>query len=358
MKLGLIAQIRDEIDIIETWLQHVDALFDYVFLVDHQSIDGTGEILKKAVAQRQDWKYFYLDVKTYIQAATSTFVLHEAFTFDLDYLFFLDADEFIDVKDRNELENLLHNRPEITSLADLHWKNCIQHEFDKDFLNFSDLIWIPEQISNHKKIIIPREVYEKYGKDLTIAHGNHSASATSVGPLNTYGIGTLLHVPIRSREQAIKKVILMVIAMQGFKNCPSGRATHIFEILQRIGNNRLTDDEVRGFTITYDKILEDKFSVTEAELIEQNYRLISLNELHIARKESLVLNPVRNEAIFARQLANALTKPEENIPEFIKLKLNNNVIQVDKSDLNPSLPAKVKKNMLSLIRKLRKKLHL
>ena len=68
MKLGLITQIRNEIDIISTFLNHVDSLFDCVFIIDHQSIDGTEEVLKEAVDQRPTWKYYYLDIKTRLQA--------------------------------------------------------------------------------------------------------------------------------------------------------------------------------------------------------------------------------------------------------------------------------------------------
>jgi len=41
MKLAVAALIRNEIDIIGTFLQHIDALFDHVVLMDHGSIDGT-----------------------------------------------------------------------------------------------------------------------------------------------------------------------------------------------------------------------------------------------------------------------------------------------------------------------------
>ena len=349
MKLGLVAQIRDEIDIIETWLNHVDALFDHIYLIDHQSVDGTGELLKQAVSQRPGWDYYFLDVKTKLQAEVSTLVMHEAFTKDLDFLFFLDVDEFIRVRSRAELENLLSDNPEPNMMWDLHWKNCISEDLHEDHFDFESPVYVPEKDSNHKKLIMPGEIYKKYGKELRITYGNHTAFVKSVGRLNSKRIGTILHVPVRSKDQVEKKVILNVIAQRGFKNRMPGRSTHTYEMLRRIADGKLSDDEVRGFTIAYDAIDSRNTRVSVEDLLKQNFKLTTLAELDLARNQSLVLMPVQGKISSLSQIANALNNLEEDIPEYIKLKISDSIITIDNPGMKESVFRKIKSKIIHMI---------
>lgn len=352
MILGVIAQVRDEIDILRPWLQHVDALFDKAFLIDHQSIDGTSEMIKQAVAQRPGWNYYFLDVKTQLQAATATLIMHEAFASGVDYLFFLDGDEFIQVESRAELEGLLVNRPNPLIAADMHWKNCIRKNLSSHPFSFNELLWIPEKISNHKKIILPREQYFKYGHDLRISHGNHSAFTYTGVKLNSECVGTLMHLPIRSRNQAIRKIILTVIAERGFGTRDPKRSEHTYEMLRRIAQGELDDDDIRGFTIAYDNITKTGSGISEAELLDQKYTLTSFEELHVAQSPLLQLDSIPVETVFASQLANALNNLEEKVPDFVKLKLNNGVITIDPSSLQPAISSKIRKLAFSIKSKL------
>lgn len=358
MLLGVIAQVRDEIDILQPWLRHVDALFDKVFLIDHQSIDGTSAMLKQAVAQRPGWNYYLLDVKTQLQAATATLIMHEAFASGVDFLFFLDGDEFIQVENRAELEGLLVNRPNPLIAADMHWKNCIRKDLSSHPFSFDELMWIPEKISNHKKIVLSRTQYSKHGPHLKISHGNHTAFTDTGVKLNSECVGSILHIPIRSRDQAIRKVILTVIAERGFKTRDPMRNVHTYEMLRRIAEGKLEDDDIRGFTIAYDTITKAESRLTEADLREQNYTLASFDDLHIAQSQQLKLSSIHKETIFARQLASALDNLEEKVPGYVKLTLKDGIIRIDPSDLDPTWFKRIKNRGASLIRKVKRKLHL
>lgn len=356
MILGVIAQVRDEIDILQPWLRHVDALFDKVFLIDHQSIDGTGEMLKQAVAQRPGWNYYLLDVKTQLQAAAATLITHEAFASGVDYLFFLDGDEFVQVESRGDLENMLQNRPNPSIAADLHWKNVIRKDLAPLPFSYGELLWIPDKISNHKKIVLPREQYSKYGQNLKISHGNHSAFTDTGVKLSSECVGTLLHVPIRSRDQAIRKVILTVLAERGFKTRDPKRSEHTYEMLSRIAEGELQDDDIRGFTLAYDTITKTGSRIIEADLIEQKYTMNSFNELHIAQSNLLLLDAVIKDTTFARQLANALISFEEKVPDYVKLTLKDGVIQIDPSSLHLSIGSKLKSFASSVKNQIEQKL--
>src|ERR1700733_3710809 len=104
MKLAVAALVRNEIDIIGAFLQHLDALFDYALLMDHNSIDGTDRAIAAACARRAGWTMWHIDAVGYHQAAFSSMaVAHLMQKTDADVVLLLDADEFINVPDRASL---------------------------------------------------------------------------------------------------------------------------------------------------------------------------------------------------------------------------------------------------------------
>jgi hypothetical protein len=105
MKFSLITLIRNEQDILNTFLNHVDALFDEVYLVNHRSLDNTACILKSAVKQRSGWHYFALDLNAHYQKEVSNLLIQHAFNRGANFVFFQDCDEFLQVKDRADSDN-------------------------------------------------------------------------------------------------------------------------------------------------------------------------------------------------------------------------------------------------------------
>lgn len=290
MKLGLIAQLRDEIDIIEAWLRHVDALFDYVFLVDHQSIDGTSEVLKQAVDQRRLWNYFFLKTKAELQGETANLLLHEAFKNNIDYLFFLDADEFVMVETRSELECNLTKWQDHTKVCSLQWKNCIPEEFANKKFSYDTSVWVPMGESLIKKIILPKEVYYSMDKKIFISRGNHTANTPNHNGIPAFKVGNLLHVPIRSREQVVKKVILKILSnFRTSKNISYG-GFQFKDMLEKISKDEITDNDLRGFTLGYEKPRIGLTAVSAEQLSQNDFSLINFSKMRIAYSNGLHLN--------------------------------------------------------------------
>ena len=80
MKLAVASLIRNEIDIIGGFLQHLDALFDYALLMDHGSIDGTDRAIAAACARRPGWDMWHVEPVGYHQTAFNGFALRHCFT--------------------------------------------------------------------------------------------------------------------------------------------------------------------------------------------------------------------------------------------------------------------------------------
>lgn len=334
MKLGLITQIRDGIDMLEVFLKHIDALFDYVFIIDHQSTDGTMEVVKQAVTQRPLWEYYFLDSKTILQAETSNLLMHEAFKKDINFLFFLDVDEFIKVESRAELENRLLTWIDHSTVCCMNWMNCICQSFSNKTFTFQTPIWTPPSESLLKKVIIPRELYFGMEKKVKIQGGNHTALSPAYQTIQKTKIGNLLHIPIISRDQAIKKVIFHVISRRGYKARKPGASFHIYEMLEKIAEGNLSEDDLRGFTIGYERSKLINTGICNSELQQRGYLLETFEKLNIAYSNNLNLCIPEVNLDFDRQVAFALNKLESNIPSNIKLQIMDGVISIDQKSLH------------------------
>mgnify|MGYP001063677222 CR=1 FL=1 len=253
MKLGLITQVRDEIDIIRAFCSHTDALFDRVYLVDHQSVDGTGKYLKSIIAGKPGWRYFFLDSKTKIQTAVGNFVMKQAFEDGVDALFFLDADEFLLAPSRKALEDSVKGLPGDECAGSITWKNCIREEFEPPVFSFNDPLWVPPLESKFAKLVVPRGLYERHHGQIRVTDGNHKLVHTETGgEISSLRIGSMLHVPIRSRDQVVKKVILTVIAYRGYSLRIPGNAFQYYEMLEKIMRGQVSDDDLRGYTLGFE----------------------------------------------------------------------------------------------------------
>jgi hypothetical protein len=198
--------IRDEIDIIEPLLCHLDALFNKVYLLDHKSVDGTTEYLKQAVAQRSEWVYIALEFNGTFQKHVSNILLKRAFADGADFVFYLDADEFIWVKDRQELEASVQRLQDCDSVGYLSWRNCLPFRLNEGNFSFDTRIWLHDRSSIYKKVIISRTLFERLNGNIVVLEGNHIAISSDNDKLEPIDLGLLIHIPIRSKKQAEKKL--------------------------------------------------------------------------------------------------------------------------------------------------------
>ena len=339
MKLGLITQIRNEIDLIGTFIDHVDSLFDRVYLIDHQSIDGTENVLKQAAANRPEWKYFYLDIKAKVQSEVSNLLIPQIFADGVDYLFFLDADEFIDVRSRQELEIQLQNWSDGSTVGVLNWKNCICDDLGYKQFSEHTSFWIPAKESNFQKIIISKELFDNLGKKVVVSQGHHNAFDIQGNAIPGTKIGSLIHIPIRSLAQAEKKVIQASIAYTGFSYNIPGNNFQYYEMLDKIANGKITDDDVRGFTIGFERPGIQNSAVSLAELAKRGYTVASLESREVALSSALHLQVINKEIPLSRLVALILNKLEQELPVDVPLSLEGNTICIDENRLNLSCEA-------------------
>lgn len=117
--------VRNEIDIIDVWVAHLHAVFDRVIIYDHLSTDGTRQRLHELAKRYPKLELREYDEPGYNQSGLMTAVFHEiAAASRRGWMFFLDADEFIMVEDRQKFLELLDRHRAATTI-NLTWSNAL-----------------------------------------------------------------------------------------------------------------------------------------------------------------------------------------------------------------------------------------
>src|SRR5947208_11559468 len=112
MLLCAAAIVRNEADIIEAFVRHNLALLDHLAVVDHGSFDGTSEILAMLVQEGLPLSLIRDERIGYFQPEMITPLVRDLLRrANADFVFVLDADEFLKTPSRNVLEQLLMRVP-------------------------------------------------------------------------------------------------------------------------------------------------------------------------------------------------------------------------------------------------------
>ena len=127
LRLSAAVMFRNENDIILPFLRQCAELFDELFVADIQSTDGTSEIVHSFSDPRLKIRIYDVDRQEKFQSALMNRLSREAFAQGADWVFLLDADEFLDIGSRVELEQYL--REVGCDLLLLPWINLVPTKY-------------------------------------------------------------------------------------------------------------------------------------------------------------------------------------------------------------------------------------
>lgn len=200
MRIASFTMARNEASIIGPFSDQLNALVDVPVLLDHGSTDGTDRLFLEQVEMG---RLYRLESTGYPQAEVANFFTHLLFEeFGVDYLFFLDCDEFLPFESRDEL---LASLPE-QGYGELRWRNCHFEEPDLE-VPFHGRISCLRQLSAYPKVSFSRGFLER-NPNLTVTQGYHSliGLAAPKTPVSLSSTG-LLHFPVPFREKYIAKIL-------------------------------------------------------------------------------------------------------------------------------------------------------
>jgi hypothetical protein len=200
--------VRDESSIIDAWLDHSEAIFDFVYVIDHGSEDGTYQRLLDRARGRPSMVVFrYLDAAFAKREALRQSCDHALVYTDAEWFFHLDPDEFFPYS-REEIGARLTNALS-SGIALFVWRNCYLANPTSIFGTADGFRQIrPSTIG---KVAVHRTIASDPYYEVTLGahsvwHGRHGAVSAKV-------VGELHHFPIRSPEQLWRKVLT------GTRNC-------------------------------------------------------------------------------------------------------------------------------------------
>lgn len=335
MKLFAYSKIRNEIDIIEPFLLHLDALFDKIYLLDHKSKDGTTEILKSAVKQRPGWEYIYLDFNGYFQKEASNFMIRKAFKEGADFLFVLDADEFLFVKNRIDLERRLKELIDFPGVGKFLFRGVIPSDITIEKYTPDTEFWIAPSRSKIPKVVIPRKTYESFNHNITVIEGNHEARDINGYCIKTKDLGDIVHFYERSREQFERKFIIGTMAIMANGNRNPLDAGDYFRNVKAIANHENISS-----------------SALESELINSGFQKVSLARLNVPFSNTLSFDTTNRKSSLAILVADALVNYQVEFMNNAELVLSDGIMKIVPSVI-PHKP-KFFNNLLNTFRGWRK----
>ncbi len=276
MRLFGVTMVRNEADIIESFVRHNLGVLDGLVVVDHDSIDGTAEILAKLQAEGLPLRVARDADPAYRQSETMTALAREALTRDAaDFVFALDADEFLKVESRSDLEATLAEVP-VGMHAAMHWLTYVPDAFDDDAGGFGPgHLWWRLKTERRKvmKVVASHALLERQSD--FIATGNHAVLSR---PLSNALPQALLrreavalgHCPVRGRAQLEGKIIVGHLA-RSLANLPSPYKNDLYKELRAGGT--FDGERLRQIACNFMLPREKWQRVEEIELVEDPVRL-------------------------------------------------------------------------------------
>ena len=215
MKLWGVAMVRNEADIIEAFVRHNLSVLDGLAIVDHGSTDATPEILAALSAEGLPLRIEVDAELEFRQADIITRLTRRILaTTDADFIFLLDADEFLKVPSRDRLEAALASLPPGVHAVQ-EW-----HTYVPDFsraLDPASLIRSARRVRHglepRYRAVVSRDFLQT---PTLIAEGNHLV-VRRVGAENhpkiqharlTVDESAVAHIPIRSAAQFGAKIAI------------------------------------------------------------------------------------------------------------------------------------------------------
>jgi Glycosyl transferase family 2 len=211
MKLVLTVLARDEADVIDAQIAyHLNAGVDFVIATDNNSRDGTREILETYA--REGYLHLIHEPAEGLRQGdwVTRMARLAASQFGADWVINTDADEFWWPR-RGSLKEVLTAVPPRYGIVHAFWRCFVPRPDDDQF--FADRMTI--RLSQHAPINDPSSVYRPVTKvahradpDVVVGRGNHGLIDSPLLALTTWYPIEVLHFPLRSHAQWLRKVEL------------------------------------------------------------------------------------------------------------------------------------------------------
>lgn len=239
MRLVAVSIVKNEADIIEPFVRHTLAWVDHHLVFDHDSTDGTREILGALQREGLPVTLFRDEAVGHLQQARSNHLTRlAAQVHGADWVLPLDADEILTGLDRTKLEQSLGalDGGQSVSLPLLDY--CPTTDDDATVINpVLRLRHCQAQSSRTRKIFIPRRL--ALDPDLTAGKGSHALyRGPDILPDRPLPAEyQLAHLALRSPQHQLLRVVRAELQRQS-----RGRAAAGLDVHYRLGYQLLAEN--------------------------------------------------------------------------------------------------------------------
>ena len=254
MKIAAVTMVKNECDIIELFIKINSKYFDHFFILDHFSTDGTARIIKQIQNLGYPVTYMPLLDKIYNQASITTAEVRRVASLNIyDYIMAIDADEFIYSESPEFFRKMLASSVNPDGIGSVPWVTYCPVKMD--YFNVSAPLYSSFQARKFEPVQYYKVILgNTFARRCSVAMGNHSAKSRTYkrDTVKLSGI-QLQHVPVRSKEQIIRKAILGSHAFSMTKDRKKGEGFHwdVMADLIRKNGYSLSNADFFNLSINY-----------------------------------------------------------------------------------------------------------
>lgn len=283
-KILSVSMVKNEIDIIESFVRYNLNIFDGMIIQDNNSTDGTLETLKLLKNEGLPIFIFEDEDESFDQTRKTNILLLKAIDeFRADIIVPLDADEFL-ISTKNNNPRIILEKIDENEIYYAKWRtyvpNFSENENEK-FIPSRIKFCREEHVEEFYKVIFTTNFVKKHNAE--ISKGNHElffeeTDDTFVKKIKNNDL-RIAHFPIRSCDQIVSKVLVGWTNALSSLDRQEGDSFHLKEMYDKIKENKIENEDIIHFAKEYSlinknqtiNIVENPIDLSFCENIEMKY---------------------------------------------------------------------------------------
>lgn len=328
-----ISMVKNEMDIIESFVRYNANIFDGMIILDNGSTDNTLKILQLLKSEGLPLYIFEDEEQEFEQFTKRNQLLLKAFNeFEADIIVPLDADEFIISKDKGNPRKIIE-KIESNTFGMVKWKTYVpdfNNDKNKKFIPKNIILARDESLERYYKVIIPKELVKNYEAKLSTGSHNLLYDKKYENRIKRVICPNLriAHFPIRSKEQTFSKIVVGWINDLHRLDRRVNDSFHWQKIFNKLKENEeISNEDVVNFA----KEFALKDDISQINLQDDPIDLTFCKNIDI-KYTNTKINPMSNllEACEWLSLSYLNLKNEKLEEEKLKIKIENLSLEIDK----------------------------
>lgn len=251
MKIAVVTMVKDELDIIDDFLAHHLPIVDSIYVADHLSSDGTFELLQARARAERRIRVLRFDYVQLFKGAVVTALSRQAVEDGSDWIIPLDADEFLPFRRPDSLRSAV--RAADSEVVTFAWANVVPEPLPEVVgpVDWSrPLLTLPDFVGSTKTAFSAGLV--RRHKDFVVGEGAHHVSFRGEGPTSGPRISSLVHLPIRSMQQARAKFSSGAASRAAIHRREAKLGSH-WDVFMRVYDGGITSRDAQSMALRYEK---------------------------------------------------------------------------------------------------------